>query len=152
MAFDRSINRSAFYRLTDNPSVDWMRIPPLPQMIIMRDRADNTRWLLSHNTTESSPDGLGYISITNSFQDNGDIVEFGPYEGPIVNSVVNDLKLLIRGGYLGYEYEPPPRYVGDRRQARVLTRRGVARVTREIIVPIGWNASPDVLGWSPVEV
>lgn len=151
MAFDRSISGTAQYRLYQNPSIDWLRFPPLPQMIVMTDRADGKRWLLSHNTSHSTPDGHGHVSINDTFIDNGDIVEFGPYEGPVVNDAVNEIKLLIRGGRLGYEVEPATSGIRDRRQMRVLSRKGLTTDFREIIVPAGWLSSPDVLGWTFVE-
>lgn len=119
-----------------------VRIPPLPQQIIMTDRADGTLWLLSYSGD--------FVSINNVFSARNDTTIYGPYDGPILADGDRvDCKLLIRGGYLGYEAELAP---PNRSQARVMARMGVARIFQEIIVPSTWVGSPDVLGYEEVEI
>lgn len=152
MAFDRSILRQPPWHVYQNPNIEWMRIPPLPQQIIMTDRADGTLWLLSHNLTDDPPtDGDGRISINSTFSTGfGDYEIFGPTEGPVLPSIYGDVVLLVRGGRLGYEV----RDVGHASDSnlRILTRKSTVRQSREINIPSGWNGPPDLLGWSPVEI
>lgn len=131
-----------------------IRIPPLPQFIIMTDRADGTFWELQWNTDTPSFDGNGYISITDTLSRKPDKTTYGPYEGPYVQeqNITQGspiIKLLIRGGRLGYEMvreqslqsiDNPP----------VLTRRVGSNTLREIIVPLTWRSESDTLGWRMV--
>lgn len=130
-----------------------IRIPPLPAQMILTDRADGTLWLLSHNTIENSPDGLGHISINSVYNLRNDIDTFLPFEGPVLlagDPPDTTIRLLIRDGLLGYETTPYIQQRGDIRQARILTRKGVAAESREINVPNSWRIPGDVLGWTPV--
>lgn len=128
-----------------------IRIPPLPQRIYMTDRGDGTLWELTHNLTDYSSDGLGYISISDVISPrNKDYTLYGPEEGPILPGDPQDLVLLIRDGYLGYELVLPPVWRGAREQARILTRKGVTRITREIITPLSWEEGGDLLAWRTV--
>lgn len=154
MAFDRGIFLSPPSRLWSNPEIEWMRLPLLPQQIIMTDRGDGSLWLLSHNTTDSPPsDGFGRISINSTFSTGfGDYEIFGPYDGPLVAGPRDDFLLLIRDGRLGYEVRPDGFALAQDHNLRVLTRKGTVRESREINVPSTWTAETDVLGWSPVEI
>lgn len=119
-----------------------VRIPPLPQQIIMTDRDDGTLWLLTYSGD--------HIAINSVFNARNDTTTYGPYDGPILSDGEhNDVRLLVRGGYLGYEADPAP---PNRFQARVMARLGVSRTFFEIIVPSTWVGSPDVLGYEEVEI
>lgn len=129
-----------------------IRIPPLPEQIVMTDRADGTLWLLSHNNTILSDDRYGYISINSAFDTRNDVVIYPAYEGPLVlagDPPETTIRLLIRGALLGYETEPFIRGIGLRSQAGFYTRKGVSSETRKIIIPTTWKTFPDMLGWTP---
>lgn len=135
-----------------------VRVPPLPQYMVMTDRADGTLWLLSYNLTDLNPpaDGFGRISITDVLPSTPDKLIFGPYEGPYVQEVTNEqgnpiIRLLIRDGHIGYEMPNFGPGVQSLDTARVLTRRGVANILREIVVPLAWRSAGDTLGWKVVD-
>lgn len=128
-----------------------IRIPPLPQYTIMTDRADGTKWLLQWNTTHFSIDGNGYISITTVLPSTPDKLIYGPYEGPFVqeqNAAQGNpvLRLLIRGGRLGYE-SLQDQGVQSIDNPRVLTRRVGSNTLREVVVPLVWKYARQPLGW-----
>lgn len=129
---------------TDLGGID---IAPRPQMILMTDRGDGTIWLLSSNTEHYSIDGLGHISITNTIPNKMDFILYGPYDGPIITGPPDDIKLLVRDGTLGYEFEPHPIWLGRRENAPVLTRHLLDRSYREIVTPDTWQNPGDMLGW-----
>lgn len=136
------------------------RIPSTPQFIVITDRDDGTLWTLSHDVTGD------YIAINDQGLNIGgslpseewtDVRFYGPYEGPYLAIPTRlqaanprlKLRLLIRGGYLGYELIEDPTNTGHANH-RVLTRRGLSRVYREIIVPQEWvnfYGELDVAGW-----
>jgi hypothetical protein len=121
--------------------------------VILTDRADETLWLLSFNTAEPSVDGLGYISIVAPVPerpDRGNFRVFGPYDGPLLVAEPSPtrfrvLRLLVRSGYLGYEETDL-----TTRQGRVMARRKMEALVREIVVPASWRAEPDMLAWRDV--
>lgn len=144
------------------PDSNRPRIPPLPQFIVMTDRADGTEWVLTHDVTGE------YIAINDHGLDIvgdklgqwTDVVRYGPYEGPYVKDPVAkpdvaiqpQFRLLIRGGYLGFEQVDEPPSKREIQNARILTRRGVSRTIREILVPqvfkhFGMTRN-DILGWT----
>lgn len=129
-----------------------IQIPPLPPQIIMTDRDTGTLWLLSHTTTPPAADGWGFISINDTYDTRNDVVVYSAYEGPVVlagDPPDTTIRLLIRGGLLGYETEPFIRGIGERNQAGHYTRKGSASETRKITIPHSWAKTPDVLGWTP---
>lgn len=150
MAFLRS-ERNNWNRAT-KPNIDLHRIPPLPARIIMTDRADGTLWFLTYSLALPSIDGYGYIAITDQLPTEapGDFHTYGPWDGPVIRSEPV-IKLLIRGGYLGYEEENPAPWEGERSHARVFARVGVRRSLREIIKPSSFLHSPDMLAWDVME-
>src|SRR5262245_52254782 len=92
-----------------------IQIPPLPQNIILTDRADGTQWLLSHSDrTEPSSDGEGHIAIISNFHlTDSDYVIYGAYDEPVLKEDPR-VRLIVRGGRLGYDIEELPRMVQDR--------------------------------------
>ena len=120
----------------------------LPQVTVMIDRADGTLWALQHTLDPPTADGLGYVSISDVLPTWPDKLIYAAFDGPILS---NDprVRLLVRGGMLGYEIETLPGYFTDRDQARVTTRRGWANESREIILPVGWRPG-DTLAWTPI--
>lgn len=138
-----------------------IRIPVLPQYMALTDRADGTVWYLQHTLTPPASDGYGYISISDQQPAGRDVVVYAAYEGPIVGTNPN-LRLLIRGGRLGYEVfveEPNPNNVQGANQP-VLTRRGGVEETRQIYKPSWWTpnhiksltAMTDELVWTVLNI
>lgn len=126
-----------------------IRIPPLPQYIVMTDRADGTRWLLTYNLSEG-PDGDGRISITDMLPSTPDVLLFGPYDGPYLDGTDQQgrpiIRLLIRSGRLGYE-QVMIQGITSIANVRILTRLGLSHIFREIIIPSSWNVTHDI-AWS----
>lgn len=138
-----------------------MQIPALPQYIAMADRDDGTIWYLQHTLTPPASDGYGYVSISDQAPAGRDVVTYAAYEGPVLGTNPN-LRLLIRGGRLGYEIyveEPNPNNVQEN-DPPVLTRRGVANETRQIYKPSWWTpvhikslaAMTDELAWTVLAI
>lgn len=148
MAFSKAIRNQPIWQLPAN-LVDWMRIPILPPRVYMTDRADGTVWWLTFNTTVSSVDSLGYISITDTLTtgDKGNYRTFGAYDGPYIG-LDPITRLFIRSGYLGYEVVTSGVHNG-----RSMARKGVERAGREIIIPVAFSLNdPDAtLAWDDVE-
>lgn len=132
------------------PSPNRPRSPPLPQFIVLTDRADGTLWVLSHDITGEyiAINDLGLLinpAVSSTIR-RTDFLVYGAFDGPIVpdrptNPVGQNAKqkrLLVRGGYLGYEDTEP-----KVEQGRVMTRRSVSRILREIIVPTTWRTFSD---------
>lgn len=119
-----------------------VRVPPLPVHIIMTDRDDGTEWVLIHTSD-------GEIGVNDEALGNHkDFQRFGPYDGPYLPRVPQ-IRLFVRGGRLGYEYETLPPWLSDRDQRRVMTRRGTAAEAFEVIVPVEdepWQQEGDELG------
>lgn len=97
---------------------DW---PPRPHYIILTDRADGTEWVLHHDT-----DHL-HVGITDTLPGNaseGFIRRYAAGQEPYFGEQPR-LRLIVRSGVLGYEYEDPlPEGISDRDLASLLTRRG----------------------------
>lgn len=146
-------------------TVDKAFIPPLSTRVVLTDRADGTLWLLSFSTTPAGPDGLGYISILTpppDRPDQGNYTVYGPSSGPVVSWVSTPVahsqgvdprpevfaRLLVRGGYLGFEAIPDRIY-----GRRVVPRKRVERGVREIIRPSTYTPSGpfNVLAWRDME-
>lgn len=128
-----------------------IRIPPLPQGIVLTDRDDGTLWLLSLNVVESSPDDNGHFSITDTIPSNMDTRTFEANDEPYMaeNSRV---RILIRGGRIGYEIDEPPIGITDRDIGKLMARSGNSSHLAELILPSSWQHDPDVLGWDPVDL
>lgn len=126
-----------------------IRIPPLPKWIALTDRADGTVWYLEFKTTQ---DGLGYIGInTQQPRPDRDWVIFGPYDGPVItgDDTHPDLRLLVRGGDLGYEIDHDQGHAND---ARIMARQGVSSNLGEIYRPTSWkdDGANDTLAYTQV--
>lgn len=126
------------------PVSNTVRVPPTPEFIVMIDRDDGTEWVLSYDSTGT------WIAINDQgLQKGGDLGTaewtdarvFGPYEGPYLPVPPHldpryKLRLLIRGGYLGFEFvENTDPKIGFISQARILTRRGRSSTMHELLIP-----------------
>lgn len=112
-------------------------IPPKAQWFILTDRADGvTEWLLSYNS------GLERATTTDTLPtvDTGYILRFGPYDGPYLAGNPR-IRLFVRSGILGYDYEPLPQGISGRDQPRVLIRLATGTTYYEITIPDGWAPS-----------
>lgn len=120
-------------------SFSQVRSPPVPPYIILTDRADGTLWLLSHDVTGEHvaiSDGVNLLDLS-------DYVVYPANSGPVVPDTPSNpiaqksehKRLLVRGGYLGYENVPDAT-----EQGRVMTRRGLSLILRRIFVPDTWRA------------
>lgn len=116
----------------------------LRQGIILTDRDDGTEWLLSFNDAlYETDDGLGYFSIDTAIPHGLDVYTYEAYGEP---TFTGGFRLLVRGGYLGYEIVDWD--TGTTK--RVLGIDGFRAVFREIIVPSTWQREGDMLAWQEV--
>jgi hypothetical protein len=152
MAF---LRRPGGIRRNTPNSVEWARIPPLPPRVLMTDRDDGTLWLLSFTITPPAADGFGYVTIRSDAdlpstkEVSGKV--YAAYEGPYLPGTPLT-RLLIRGGYLGYELVERPPWLRDQDNPPIYARdaRSIGRSSRLIVQPTGFPDNDDaVLGWSP---
>lgn len=126
--------------------------PFLPQGIILIDRDDGTPWLITHNTVEASPDNLGHVAITDVIPRNVAATTYIVGEEPLMGEQPT-VRLIIRGGRLGYETATLPFPTTDLDRAPMYTRNlTFKRTFSEITVPDSWNRYPDMLAWQSVEI
>ena len=98
-----------------------MRIPPLPPFVILEDRADGTLWILSHRESDdrfkiTSQDVAIPAHLRAQYR------VYGPLEGPILEWGGGLIRLLIRGGRIGYEVLLPVQGQRDKDFPPVYTR------------------------------
>lgn len=124
------------------------RIPVLPTRSYLTDREDGALWLLSHDSTE------GYVSINDAVLSRLETLNrtvFGAFDGPYVVSQTGEIaRLLVRDGYLGFEFvvEPP---VTSQSNQRVLTRRANERHYIEVREPAaGYDLGEPTLAYEIV--
>ena len=117
-----------------------IRIPPLPQTIVLTDRATGTKYGLIHDSTGN------FIGLDDAASVvTGEVVIYGAHDGPIL-SLRPTVRLLVRNGHLGYEDLPLPTGVTDRDNAPPLSRRGNESKLFEIKAGTGW-VTGDVLAY-----
>lgn len=109
-----------------------VRVPPLPQFIVMEDRTTATQWLLSREID----DGVDRVMLTDTFNLSpyvGRVYFYGPNDGPYIatNPII---KLFVDNGILGYEEAELPR----RLNLSIMARKGVERRVLHIYAPDGW--------------
>lgn len=125
-----------------------VRVPVLPQFMVLEDRADGTEWYLSHDG------GHTHFAINSAAIPYSDVVRYAAYEGPVMGTNPT-IRLLVRGGRLGYEVTPLQQGVTDLNNQRVLSSRLTGsyrdRWTDEIMVPALWQ---DGLGlaWEGIDL
>lgn len=119
-----------------------IRVPYLPLYIVMEDRDDGTLWALSHGA-----DGEHW-AINDELPPAGgtDFKQYGPFDGPYIAGN-SKIRLLIRGGRLGYEYNHDVEPRTGQSSGMVASRRYVQPLVNQIIVPSTWSEYGDVLGW-----
>lgn len=126
-------------------------IPPLPVHIILTDRDDGTLWHLSYTLTPPAVDGYGYITLNSDIPTDPMRRIFDAYDGPVLADSPQ-VKLMVRGGNLGYDGSELPVWLHDRDQARIFARIQNLVALREIVLGTTWRSVPDVIAWSPYTV
>lgn len=129
-----------------------LQVPPLPTGILLEDRADGTIWLVSWNTTESSVDGEGYISINTVYPGHLPYYRYGPYSGPYVNGQHGIGRLCVRGGRLGVEIIGDRGYVVDAKNQPVYATKGNNRRVCLINTYSGWDQYDPQWAWTPEDL
>ena len=115
-----------------------------PSLTILTDRADGKLWLLTHDVTGeyvAINDQVSFIYIVAGPQLT--YVIYPAAEGPVIpDAPTNPIgqkakqkRLLVRGGFLGYED-----IENEVETGRAMTRREMSRVLRRIVVPDSWRA------------
>lgn len=144
------------------PPPNRARQPPFPSFIVLEDRDDGTLWVLTHDETGEyvaiNDEGLLVNPSVSSVVKFPDFVIYPAPSGPIIpdtpsnpiGQAASQKRFFVRGGRIGYED------VADEvEQGRVMTRRRMSRILRQIIVPDSWRAfesgaqtrDDDVLGY-----
>jgi hypothetical protein len=97
-----------------------MRIPPLPPFFILKDRDDDTPWVLSFRQEDER---FAIVDTPLSWNMKGATRTYEAFAGPLMdfNPAV---RLLIRGGRLGYEYAEPEGFI-DQDTSPIVSRKGV---------------------------
>ena len=121
-----------------------VRVPPLPQYIVLTDRATGVQYTLIHDSTGT------LIGITDDVTTKPDRITFGPSDGPWLPGDPT-IRIIVRNAQLGYETVALPTGVADYDQARVLTRRALERKTLEIAIPTGWTEG-DMLCYNSITI
>lgn len=121
--------------------------PILPQGTVLTDRDDGTLWLITHNTTESSSDDLGYIAITDEIDRRLPVQIYEAYSEPTVEDR-HQIRLFVRGGNLGMDIVDRGQGITDIDNAPIYSRMFRSSVLRHIYAPIPWNGD---LAWTPVD-
>lgn len=132
-----------------------IRIPPLPEGIILHDRADNTPWLLSHTTNPPAQDGFGYVAINDAPLAGLTPPVYEAFSEPYVEILdpreknITYVRIFVRDGYLGQDMLPFPIGVVSYNNAPTQSKRGVTRMTDHLYAPLTWREVAYVLAWSP---
>lgn len=109
------------------------RIPPLPQYLVMRDRADGTDYLLTHTGEVGNLE----FALSAVLPTSPDVIFHGPHDGPYLAGTV---RLYLDGGSLhGERVDRAWSIAGP----RVLTRRDNERAFLEIGLPDTWHIGDD---------
>lgn len=82
-----------------------IQIPVRPQAIVLTDRDDGTKWLVSFNT--SAPERLSISSVYVSIQRREGVRIYEANDGPKMDED-GEFTLIIRGGRIGLDYTPFP--------------------------------------------
>lgn len=119
-----------------------IQIPPRPQAIVLTDRADGTKWLVSFNTT--APERLSIVSAYATIQRREGLRIYEADDGPKMDED-GEFTLIIRGGHIGLDYATFPRYETARDDSPPYARQTSAQ--RELIMD---NVNPNTshLGYS----
>lgn len=107
-----------------------IQIPPMGEAIVLTDRADGTRWLVSFNST--APERLSISSDYSTIQRREGVRIYAADDGPKMDED-GQFTLIIRRGQIGFDYTPFPRKVTARDDAPPYSRQNAAqRVQRKL--------------------
>jgi hypothetical protein len=107
-----------------------VRIPPLPQNIVMTERFTGIKYFLTHTGSAGSL----ALNLSTSIPITPDTTVYGPYDGPYVTG---DVRLYIQSATLQAEPIAPGSITAYGSQ-RVLTRRSNERRFLQISVADNW--------------
>lgn len=132
-----------------------IQIPPLPVNIILTDRADGTLWLIEHvTTTDPFPpgDGFGRIGITTTLPTKPDKITYAAYEEPYV---ADGIRLIVRGGRLGFDYDQSDFRITDQAQGGLFIRTPlpgrIVKITLPTSITFNILRPPnDTLAWQVI--
>lgn len=96
MTVDRRL-RSGYFDLGP------FKLPIRPQAVILTDRDDGTKWLISFNT--SAPERLSINTEYATLYNKEDIRTYSANDGPRMDED-GEYRLMVRGGRLGFDYTP----------------------------------------------
>src|SRR3990167_3608969 len=113
-------------RVRGHTDMGMIRIPALPQFIVMTDRADGKLWVLTHGSDGEHIAINDDLTVLDLGQRTWTSTTYGPNDGPYLPTNPG-VRLIVRAGRLGYEFITQDQGVSDQDQARLLTRRRVQR-------------------------
>lgn len=79
-------------------------IPPVPQTIVLTDRADGSLWAISYN---ESFERLSLNSDFATLRNLEGVRLYGPFEGPPMDED-GEFTLMVRNGHIGLDYNVFP--------------------------------------------
>lgn len=127
-------------------------IPPLPSPIILTDRDDGTKWLVSFDITTSPPvDGYGRIMINSVYGNIGrrdGIAEYAAGDEPYLEQD-GQYKLIVREGRLGFEFIPFEQGNTDNDGMKLYARLSGTRSLRRIYLSESTHNSMRTPAWTP---
>jgi hypothetical protein len=144
--------------------VEWGLIPYLPVHVILTDRDDGTLWHLTFTEDPPAADGHGYISINDSLPGDDKPRQIYPaYSEPFVTGTyirqklrdqAGRYRLIVRGGYLGVDFEPLREGRSDRGNpgpwASELWTNALRDQPRRIILMELEGSTLQQFGWTPL--
>lgn len=106
-----------------------IQIPPRPQAIVLTDRADGTKWLVSFNS--NPPERLSIVSNYDTIRRREGVRLYEANDGPKMDED-GEFTLIIRGGRIGLDYTPFPRSQTARDDSPPYSRQSSSQ--RELIM------------------
>lgn len=88
-----------------------IQIPPRPQAVVLTDRDNGQRWLVSFNS--GAPIRLSIIDQYSTIQRLEGVRQYDVDSGPVMDDK-GEIILILRHGNLGLEYTPNPVWQTDR--------------------------------------
>lgn len=119
-----------------------IQIPPRPQAIVLTDRADGSLWMVSFNTT--APERLSINSDYSTIRNLEGVRLYAADDGPKMDED-GEYSLIIRGGHIGFDYNPFPRYETARDDSPPFARQTsdqrelIMDSVDPLVVHIGYN-------------
>lgn len=138
-----------------DPDHGHIRVPPIPQGVVMTDRDDATLWRLSwgdgdYDSLTLHFDAKMRFAISDDVPRDMSIRAYGVNEGPYFTDTLTGtiLRFFVRGGRLGYEVASDlGPGVSSMTNGKVFGRVGLRRTALEVILPNSWVRFDDPLAW-----